>query len=149
MDESSSSLLDKVLQNKESLTPFHHANADQDTIYYTQDGTPIYQSTIDAVNRILTHPDNRDLYSTPPPDPQIYSVHDRSHPLDFSSRTVFLSRLHGDWTPPTPYQAVLAIDLLHQYLPCLSRDYYQVLPGPNPLYWDIRNQRLVRFPGPE
>lgn len=118
---SSPSLLDQVLKSKDNPTPDSLLNPIDDTPHTLPDGSTIYDSTIAAVNRILSlnpHLHRRPTGISSAPF-QLYNSHIS---VDLLDKRTFLSLLRSDWTPKTPFQAVLCARLVEEHTPIFSRD---------------------------
>lgn len=115
------SLLDQVLENKDNPNSDSLLSPKDDQSHTLSDGSVIYDSTIAAINRILSlnphlHKRPSGVASSP------YELYNGHTPVDLLDKRAFLSLLKADWTPCTPYQSVLVAEYVAKYAPLLSRD---------------------------
>lgn len=115
------SLLDQVLKNKDNPSPDSLLFPVDDQSHTLPDGSQIYDSTIAAVNRILSL--NPHLHKRPTGiSSHPYELYNSHTPVDLLNKRTFLSLLKADWAPATPFQAVKCAELVEQYAPVFSRD---------------------------
>lgn len=115
------SLLDQVLENKDNPSSDSLLSPKDDQPHTLSDGSVIYDSTIAAINRILSL--NPHLHKRPSGTASsTYELYNGHTPVDLLDKRVFLSLLKADWTPRTPYQSVLVAEYVAKYVPVLSRD---------------------------
>lgn len=115
------SLLDQVLKNKDKPSADSLLSPKDDQPHQLSDGSVIYDSTIAAINRILSlnphlHKRSTGISSSPW---QLYNGHT---PVDLTNKRTFLSLVHADWAPRTPHQLVLLMEHVEKYAPTFSRD---------------------------
>ena len=135
---SSSSLLDQVLLSKDRPSSDTLLNPTNDTPHTLPDGSIIYDSTIAAVNRILSL--NPHLHKRPSGvSSHPYDLYNSHTPVNLTDKRTFLSLLKADWLPQTPFQAVLCAKLVEEYAPTLSRDCIAITDS---LLWDTRTATL-------
>ena len=133
------SLLEQVLESKENPTADALLSPTDDRPHKLSDGSVIYDSTIAAINRILSlnphlHKRATGLASQP------YQLYNGHIPIDLEDKRTFLSLLKADWTPKTPFQIVLVEKYVEKYAPTLSRDCVLVT---DTLLWDRDQGKLI------
>lgn len=127
-----SSLLDQVLKAKDNPSADSLLNPQDDQPHALSDGSIIYDSTIAAINRVLSlnphlHKRPTGISSNP------YELYNGHTPVDLLDKHTFLSFLKADWTPRTRYQTALVYDYVMKLAPTLSRDCILVADS---LLWD-------------
>lgn len=135
------SLLDQVLENKDNHILEEALNPKDDQPHTLSDGSVIYDSTIAAVNRILSlnpHLHKRPTGLSSPP----YALYNSHSLIDLTDKRTFLSLIKADWTPKTPFQTVLVEQLVMEYAPIFSRDCILVT---DTLLWDKTTGELKRI----
>ena len=136
-----SSLLDQVLKNKDNPSSDSLLSPKDDQPHTLSDGSAIYDSTIAAINRILSL--NPHLHKRPTGIASVpYELYNGHAPVDLTDKRTFLSLLHADWTPASPHQAFLVEHYVMEYVPVLSRDKIVISDG---LIWDKTTGALERF----
>ena len=132
------SLLDQVLEAKDSPSADSLLAPVDDQPHTLPDGSVVYDSTITAINRILCL--NPRLHKRPtsiPSSPfQLYNGHT---PVDLTDKKTFLSLLKADWEPQTRYQLIFLIDKVMELAPVFSRDCILVTDS---LLWDRTTSAL-------
>lgn len=135
------SLLDQVLENKDNPSSDSLLSPKDDQPHALPDGPVIYDSTIAAINRILSL--NPHLHKRPSGiSSSSYELYNGHTPVNLLDKRVFLSLLKADWTPRTPYQSVLVAEYVVKYAPVLSYDAFFILPD---LLWDRSTATLRRL----
>ena len=135
------SLLDRVLTNKDNPAADLLLNASDDRCHQLPDGSVIYDSTIAAINRILAlnpHLHKRPTGSSAHP----YHLYDGHTPVNLTDKRTFLDLLKADWTPRTPYQAILVERYVMKCVPTFSRDRIVISEG---LIWDRETATLRKI----
>lgn len=136
------SLLDQVLASKENPSADALLSPQDDAPHTLSDGSVIYDSTIAAINRILSlnpHLHKRSTGVTSHP----YELYNGHTPVDLLDKHTFLSLLKADWEPQTRYQSTLLVDKVMELAPTLSYDGFAIT---DTLFWDRANQTLVDVP---
>jgi len=135
------SLLDQVLKNKDAPSADSLLSPADDQPHQLSDGSVIYDSTIAAINRILSlnphlHKRATGVSSSP------YQLYNGHVPVDLTDKRTFLSLIHADWTPKTPHQLVLLMEYVEKYAPTFSRDCIVISDH---LIWDRTTGELRTF----
>ena len=115
------SLLDQVLKSKDNPSANSLLSPEDDEPHTLPDGSVVYDSTIAAINRILSlnpHLHKRPTSSNSHPY-QLYNGHTS---IDLSDKQTFLSLLKADWEPSTRFQVVFLIDKVMELAPIFSKD---------------------------
>lgn len=133
-----SSLLDKVLSNKENPSADSVLFPTDDQPHQLSDGSTIYDSTIAAINRILDmnphlHKRPTGLFSQP------YQLYNGHTPIDLTDKRTLLSLLKADWEPRTHYQLVFLEQKVLELAPVFSRNCVFIPPN---LLWDRESGKL-------
>lgn len=126
------SLLDQVLENKDKPSADSLLSPKDDQPHTLPDGSVIYDSTIAAINRILSlnphlHKRPTGIASRP------YELYNGHTPVDLLDKHTFLSLLKADWTPQTRFQSAYLVDKVMELAPTLSRDCLVITDD---LLWD-------------
>lgn len=135
------SLLDQVLEAKNSPPADSLLSPVDDQPHTLPDGSVIYDSTIAAVNRILSLNPHLHKRSTSIPS-HPYELYNSHAPVNLLDKHTFLSLLKADWTPATPFQAVKCAELVEQHAPLLSRDKIVISEG---LLWNRSTGELETY----
>lgn len=126
------SLLDQVLDAKDSPAADLLLSPVDDKPHRLPDGSVIYDSTIAAINRILSL--NPHLHKRPTgTHSHPYELYNGHTPISLLERKTFLSLLKSDWTPKSPYQSTLVENCVMELVPVFSRDCFLVTDS---LLWD-------------
>ena len=126
------SLLDQVLDAKDSPAADSLLNPTDDKAHKLDNGAVIYDSTIAAINRILAL--NPHLHKRPTGvRSRPYELYNGHTPVDVLDRRTFLSLLKSDWEPKSPYQSTLVENYVMELAPTFSRDGILVTDS---LLWD-------------
>ena len=136
-----SNLLDRVLKNKDNPTADALIFPTDDKPHTLSDGSVIYDSTIAAINRILSvnlHLHKRSTGVAAKP----YRLYDGHIPIDLTDRRTFLTLLKADWLPKTPYQTILVERYVLKYAPTFSKECIVISDG---LIWDRNEGKLRTF----
>lgn len=126
-----SSLLDQVLSNMENPTAELALSPRADIQHTLSDGSVIYDSTIAAINRMLSV--NPHLHKRFTGVEGEYRLYNGWVPVDLDDKVTFLNLLRADWTPATPFQTAFLIKKVTELAPLLSKDCIIVSDG---LIWD-------------
>ena len=135
------SLLDQVLQNKDNPSADALFSSDKDEAHQLPDGGVVYDSTIAAINRILSlnphlHKRETGIASEP------FRLYNGHIPIDLADKKTFLLLLRADWTPVNPWQVAFLCEKVLELAPVLSRDCIVISDG---LIWDRNEGRLKTF----
>lgn len=126
------SLLDQVLKAKDSPTADSLLSPQNDEPHTLSDGSTVYDSTIAAINRILSL--NPHLHKRPTGiSSRPYELYNGHAPIDLLDKHTFLSLLKADWEPRTRFQSAYLVDKVTELVPTLSRDCILVTDS---LLWD-------------
>lgn len=135
-----SSLLDQVLNNMENPTAESVLSPRADTQHTLSDGSVIYDSTIAAINRMLSV--NPHLHKRFTGVEGEYRLYNGYAPVDLDDKITFLNLLRADWTPASPFQTAFLIRKVIELAPLLSKDCIVVPPN---LLWDSSSGRLKKM----
>ena len=133
------SLLDKVLNAKDSPTADSLLSPADDQPHKLEDGSVIYDSTIAAINRVFEY--NPNLCKREVAD-HTYEMYNGRKRIDLKNEFQMLNLVRGDWTPKTKFQLALFCRLVTEIAPLFSFDGYIISDG---LYWDCRTSTLKHF----
>ena len=135
------SLLDRILDSKENPSADTFLSPKDNLQHQLPDGEVIYDSTIAAINRILTL--NPHLHKRQSLEQQgAYQLYNGHTPVDLADKKTFLSLLRSDWVPPTPFQVVLVEKYVTEFAPSLSLRGFFIAPN---LLWDMENATLIKM----
>lgn len=141
MAKGSHSLLSQVLRSRDNPSATALLDPVNDQAHTLSDGSTIYDSTIAAIDRILSlnphlHKRPTGVSSSP------YQLYNSHAPVDLTNRRTFLSLVKADWVPRTPFQVILVERFVIKYAPVFSRDCVVVSEG---LLWDRCAGKLRSF----
>lgn len=135
------SLLDKVLRKKDNPSADALLDPVNDMPHTLPDGAVIYDSTVAAINRILSvnpHLHKRETgYASHP-----YQLYNGQAPLDLADKMTFLSTIKADWMPRTRYQLVFLINKVTELAPLFSKDAIVISEG---LIWNRETGKIETF----
>lgn len=134
-----SELLEKVLGNKDNPSVETTLAPKDDTPHKTKDGSIIYDSTIAAINRILSLNPHLNKRLSSRGNPQLY---DGLKKIDLNNKNHLMSLLHGDWEPKTEWQLTYLKEKVFEFAPDLAFDVYLIADN---LYWDRADNKLKRL----
>ncbi len=135
-----SSLLDQVLSNMENPSVRSMIASHTDSQHTLSDGSVVYDSTIAAINRILSV--NPHLHKRFTGMEGEYKLYNGWTPVDLDDKITFLNLLKSDWTPASPFQTAFLIKKVIELAPLLSKDCIVVPPN---LLWDSSSGRLRKM----
>lgn len=134
-------LLDQVLRNKDNPSADSLLSPTDDRPHTLSDGSTVYDSTIAAVNRILTL--NPHLHKRPTGiQSQPFALYNSHTPVDLTDKRTLLSLLKADWEPRTKFQLVFLEQKVMELAPTFSRDCIVISDG---LIWDRQTGTLRNF----
>lgn len=135
------SLLDQVLKAKDSPSADSLLSPTDDNPHTLSDGSVVYDSTIAAVNRILSL--NPHLHKRPTGNvSNPYILYNGHTPINILDKQIFFTLLKADWEPQTRFQTVFLVNKVMELVPTFSRDCILITDS---LLWDRTTGTLQKI----
>lgn len=136
-----SNLLDRVLKNKDNPTADQLLSPADDKPHTLKDGSVVYDSTMAAIERILSiNPHLHKRATGVAAEP--YRLYNGHIPVDLTDKQTFFTLLRADWAPTTPWQTAFLVEQVMRRAPLLSKDCIVISEG---LIWDRESGKLRNF----